>query len=122
VVCINSERERVDLWWAGPLPAEVRAVIARYPDIDVEVYRSRFSNNELHAAGDTIARYLRAGSLGFDVTTDAIEHDVSRGRVAVHVIDPRQKWTVAELHRHLDPLTRVPLEIVHQSRSTVVPL
>ena len=122
VVRIDSELDRVELWWAGPLPEEVRVLLARYPDIHVEVYRSKFSNNELHAASDTIARYLRGGSLGLDVTTDAIEHDVLRGRLTVHVIDPLQKWTVEDLHRHLDPLTAVPLDIVHQSSSTLHPL
>lgn len=121
-VRIDAERDRVELWWAGPLPKEVRAVLARHPDVTVELHRAEFSSNELRAAADVVAKFLRGGRLGADVTTDAITSDVRRGRLTVHVIDPADTWTVDELHRRLDPLTPVPLDILHQRRPTLVPL
>jgi hypothetical protein len=121
-VRIDLHRDRVELWWAGPLPAEVRSVLAAHPDVITDVHRATFSNNELQAAGDSVARFLRTGRAGSDVTTDAIEHDARSGRLTVHVIDPHDRWTVRALHRRLDPLTRVPLDIVRQHRPTLVGL
>lgn len=121
-VRINLDRDQVEVWWAGPLPREVRAILAQHPEVTTVVHRARFSNNELRAASARVAAVLRSGRLGDDVTTDAIEHDARAGRLTVHVIDPSDRWTTAELHGRLDSLTTVPLDIVRQHDATLTPL
>ena len=122
-VRIDSQRNVVELWWAGPLPREVRAVLVAHPHITTEVHLAKYSNNELQSAGNTVAQYLRSGRLGDDdLTTDVIQPNVPAGRLTVHVIDPKNRWTVAQLHQRLDPLSDVPLDIVHQRHSPIVPL
>jgi len=125
MVSIDPEHDRVDLWWEGPLPPEVRAVLRKHPDIEVDVHAARYSNNELHAASERLARIAppgHAGALGDGVTIDAIEHDVAAGRLTVHVLDPRGRWTVSALHQRLDAVTAVPLDIVLQREPTLRPL
>lgn len=122
-VRIDSQRNVVELWWAGPLPREVRAVLVAHPHITTELHLAKYSNNELQSAGNTVAQYLRSGRLGDDdLTTDAIQRNVPAGRLTVHVIDPKNRWTVAQLHQRLDPLSDVPLDIAHQRHSTIIPL
>lgn len=122
-VRIDSTRNVVELWWAGPLPEEARSVLAAHPDITTEVHLAKYSNNELRSAGDSVADYLRSGRLGDDdVTTDAVQLDVPAGRITVHVVDPKNSWTVAQLHQRLDSLSRIPLDLVHQRHSTIVPV
>ena len=118
-VRIDSERDRVELWWSGPLPVEVQEVLANHPEVVTEVHEARFTDNELHEAAERIVRFLRSGRLGEDVTTDAIRKDVRAGRLEVHVIDPARRYTEAALHERLDPLSAVPLDIVQQRGPTL---
>lgn len=65
---------RVDLWWKGPLPSDVRAVVDAHPNVDLRLHPAKYSWAQLHAAAARVvfdapeirALGIRIDSVGFE--------------------------------------------------------
>ena len=105
---IDLEHNGVILWWKGPRPAAVDAVLARAKanGVTPEVYETRYDRAAAQPTVDELIKHMGAGSA---ISTIAVANDCSAITVGLKKLTPAAEAMV----RGYVSTTRVPLRFEH---------
>lgn len=88
---IRTWESAVDLYWKGPLPAQVTTIIAAHPDVDTTVHQVEWTLAELIVGRDVAVELLTSGDFaGLDLQTVGPHPDGSRLIIQLGEVTPAE--------------------------------
>lgn len=118
-VIVDADRTDITLYWKGPVPSSIEALIAQYPKLSVQVVSASYSLNEMADARDALMNGLDAKLDGRGRIVWAGPDQRGRG-VDFGVQSSDETLDVDSLRRIAAEITNVPADEIEVSEQGVV--